>query len=728
MNIHATLLSTVILMAAQASAQSQTANVAWGINSQRQVWHLNASGWNLVPGPGGAVLAEVSAAADGTVWAVDTGNNIYSYTGSGWQAVQGQLGQVAVGSAKNVWGVNTQTKTVWHWDGSQWTPINSWAQQVSVASDGTVWAIDPAGFPYMYTGAAGWPWQAVGGQLTQVSAGGSNNVWGVNSNNVWQWDGIQWNPRPGTMSQVSVGPDGTVYALDLSGKVYTWSGSTWQPMSGSLSQISAGLCDRIAYNNSAISTQGAWFKQTSSNASAGAYLQDSTAGDALSLTFTGDSIALYRLLDPNGGQVTATVDGNPAGYIDFYFSQQRWQIPAVLDHLGAGQHTLVLTVSSQANSASAGHNVYIDSFAVPAPFVANVDQQTALTRLNFYRAQAGLPAASLTKGINLSAQALADYNAINNTQVHVEDPSLPDFVGAQFTDRQLYFGYDSAASETIHNFEAAASVDDWMAMVYHRISLLTYSYTDIGSGLSRLNNNLRTVMDFGNKRLGPPAARLLSTYPSNGQINVPLVFSPDGTGVPQGITVAGYPVSLQITQPTNPPQGASAASTTYQLADSSGNPVPIYPPTGANLQMPADIFVMLPQQPLTPNTTYQAHITGTDSQGNPFDVAWAFTTLPNAGVAGTVSFGATANSVNIQWVTGGPVTSAQLVYGLTTAYGMQGPAPFPNNPANPYSVVAQLTGLNPGATYHYQITTTDAQGHTWTTPDATFVTAPASPQ
>ena len=83
MKLYKTILSSVILFATQASAQSQTNNIAWGVNSQHQVWHLNASGWNQVSTPAGSTFTQVSAGADGTVWGVDANKNVFSYTGSG---------------------------------------------------------------------------------------------------------------------------------------------------------------------------------------------------------------------------------------------------------------------------------------------------------------------------------------------------------------------------------------------------------------------------------------------------------------------------------------------------------------------------------------------------------------------------------------------------------------------------------------------------------------------
>jgi hypothetical protein len=73
---------------------------------------------------------------------------------------------------------------------------------------------------------------------------------------------------------------------------------------------------------------------------------------------------------------------------------------------------------------------------------------------------------------------------------------------------------------------------------------------------------------------------------------------------------------------------------------------------------------------------------------------------------------------SFQWETAGVVASTQVNYGLTTAYGSM----IAGNPnvGSPTQFRADL--FNPAAgTYHYQITATDAQGNTFTTPDATFV-------
>jgi virginiamycin B lyase len=724
MRLHTTLLSTMMLFAVQA-AQSQTPDTLWGVNSQKQVWHQSGGQWQMEPG----TMKQVSEGADGTVWAVDPSGNIYAWTGSGWQTETGQLAQVSVGSASNIWGANSQN-AVWHWDGSQWNLIEGWAQQVSVGTDGTVWQIDPSGFLYQWTGAAtnanGWPWTTISGSLAQVSVGTATNVWGVNSQKaVWRWDGSQWHSMPGTMQQVTVAPDGNVYAVDPSGNIYSWSGSAWQSLPGALVQISAGNPDRFEENNPAVKLQGSgWSLQTNPNASGGGYAVSSSAGSTVTFSFTGDSIALFRTVNVDGGQATVTLDGNALGYFDFYFQQERWQVPTVLDHLGSCQHTLVLTVSSQKTSGSTGNNVYIDAFSVPTPFTASTDQQAGLTQVNYYRTLTGLPPVQLDKALDLAAQAHADYNALAGVLGHTETLGNPGFTGANPAARTLYFGYSQGGWEDAAEVGATASVDTWMFSVYHRQPIMIYALTDAGLGVSYLNGQTQSVLDMGSNHSTPPANRVISTYPVNNQTEVQTFWNVGEipSPVPQYPTV-GPPISLHIAQPATA-TASLAASATGTLTDATGHPVNIsflMPANDPNQLLVGDNFYIVPLQPLTVSSAYTANISGTDTQGAPFNQTWTFTTVPAAGISGVLVFNVTTSDAWVQWVTAGPVTSTSLSFGATTTYGA--PIPGTNNlPSNPNQVAAHLTGLSAATTYHYQITATDGAGNTRTTADATFTT------
>ena len=133
---------------------------------------------------------------------------------------------------------------------------------------------------------------------------------------------------------------------------------------------------------------------------------------------------------------------------------------------------------------------------------------------------------------------------------------------------------------------------------------------------------------------------------------------------------------------------------------------------------------MLPRNSLNAATTYLARITGTDSQRNAFDISWSFTTVPNSTImlTGSGGYGVDAQgrySAQFVFTTAGPVVSTQSVYGATSAYGMTAVISPVTGSSNMFMV--NLTGLTKGVTYHYQVSATDAQGVTSTTPDQTVI-------
>jgi hypothetical protein len=65
------------------------------------------------------------------------------------------------------------------------------------------------------------------------------------------------------------------------------------------------------------------------------------------------------------------------------------------------------------------------------------------------------------------------------------------------------------------------------------------------------------------------------------------------------------------------------------------------------------------------------------------------------------------------------VVSTQVQYGTTPAYGMM--ASITPVTGSPNTFMANLTGLTKGVTYHFQVSATDAQNVTSTTPDQTVI-------
>jgi hypothetical protein len=93
-------------------------------------------------------------------------------------------------------------------------------------------------------------------------------------------------------------------------------------------------------------------------------------------------------------------------------------------------------------------------------------------------------------------------------------------------------------------------------------------------------------------------------------------------------------------------------------------------------------------------------------------------TVMNSPIITTGAVAPTGNSVTIGWTTDEAAT-AQVSYGLTSAYGS---STATSTLATNHSIT--LSGLTASTTYHYQILSTDAQGNTATTSDATVFTIP----
>lgn len=478
---------------------------------------------------------------------------------------------------------------------------------------------------------------------------------------------------------------------------------------------------RVEENNPAIAFNGAWASMADPQASGGAYMVSNIAGNTVTFQFTGDSLVLYRYLSTGGGQAGVTVDGNAWGMIFFNSPQQAEQIPAVLDHLGAGPHTIVLTVAAPFGGGAAG-NVTIDAFEFPTTFAPNANQTAGIAAINQIRAQAGLPPASLSTALSLAAQAHADYLAGNAIGGHDEAPGMPGFVGAGPSDRAQYFGYDDAGSEVANpGGDTANAVNQvWMPTVYHRTPFLNFRLVDVGCGSRDIGQNGGGVVDFGSKRGAPAASRLMVPWPANNQTLVPLNFGVESPKPFPDTSNLGYPISLHIAQPANVTQGTDNIPASATLTGPNNQQIAINyldRNNDTNKQGLQDDYFMVPQQPLTAGTTYTANITGTDTQGNQFNQTWSFTTEPAATVIGLGGYPVGLNYV-FQWGTAGAVTATTMNLGLTAAYGMT----VTPRAAGTNTYLATLMGLA-GGTYHYQVTATDPAGATFTTPDATFTVA-----
>lgn len=488
---------------------------------------------------------------------------------------------------------------------------------------------------------------------------------------------------------------------------------------------SVASAQRVEETDPSLTYKGTWTPTPDPKASGNSYTASGAVGSSVTFTVAGTNFVLYRKLDANGGYADVTVDGNPFGSITFYAPQTVYQIPAAIDELSAGNHTIVLTVSQSQPQGSGGNNVYIDAFQTPVPASLGPTQPQldAITRTNFYRSLMGLPAARHHLALGLAANAhalyLSDVDFIGNgISPHVETlGQSPDFTGAQPGDRDAYFGFTGFAGiEDSNNWpDPLQFVDGWMDGVYHRWPYLIYNLTEIGFG----GYAKGSTMDFGTNvaQAVLPTAPTVSTYPANGQTDVWLYY--DGSDGPNTVTpgavMYGYPITLVTAYPANAARGTTpAAPTTGSLIDAAGNNVPVTITDSSGDAQLSGSFVMIPNQPLAVSTTYTANMAGVDSTGNAFNQTWKFTTANPNSVHGVRAISGNNTYIySINWDMPGMAVPAQVQYGPTTAYGSTFPGAFQQGT----TFSAQVPGLFTSAVTHFRVTATDAQGNVYNSPD-----------
>lgn len=393
---------------------------------------------------------------------------------------------------------------------------------------------------------------------------------------------------------------------------------------------------RVEETDPSVTYTGTWTPQTDPLASGGSYTTSSTAGSTVTFNFTGDTLTIYRLIDPTGGQADVTIDGTPRGQLRFDAQARVYLVPSEFDNLGTGPHTIVLSVNTTPNNIYAQTTVFIDAFETPTFFVPTSAQSTALASYNQLRTQLGLPTARLSVPLSLAAQAHAEYLTQNNTTGAGElfgQAGITGFTGPFSPDRAEYFGYPIGAS-TFENTGATAdpnaSINYWMSTVYQRLNMVTYSTTEIGFGGSGFVNLTASDLLLGYRAVSTPTARIISTYPANNQTNVPINYTEDPGGDPTGGAPRplGFPISLHMAIPAG--LGTDNVATTGTLTDANGNVVNTklvwLQNDGLQLIRDRNSYFLIPLQPLTPNMQYTAHIVGIDALQHKFDQSWVFTT------------------------------------------------------------------------------------------------------
>lgn len=172
----------------------------------------------------------------------------------------------------------------------------------------------------------------------------------------------------------------------------------------------------------------------------------------------------------------------------------------------------------------------------------------------------------------------------------------------------------------------------------------------------------------------------------------------------------------------------SACTFEYGATEAYGHTAPCVPSPGSGA---APVEVSAALEGLSPRSTYHFRVVATNGTGTSFGADQTFATSPEppavvTGAASSVSQHSAqiAGTVNPE---GAPVSSCEVEYGPTEAYGSSAPcSSLPGSGSEPVAVGAALSGLAADTTYHYRVAAANAGGGSHGA-DGTFTTVVEAP-
>jgi len=159
-------------------------------------------------------------------------------------ASSGIASAISVAADGSVWATNpADSMAVLQLDqlNKKWTrSIRAGMNQVAALNALQAWGLDKAGTLFWWNRKTT-TWEKKAGTVSQISVGLDGTLWATaDAKRVLRWDGKKWDAAlPKGMVYVSVGSARNIWALDGADQVFKWSGSAWQKMPGSLRNIAA---------------------------------------------------------------------------------------------------------------------------------------------------------------------------------------------------------------------------------------------------------------------------------------------------------------------------------------------------------------------------------------------------------------------------------------------------------------------------------------------------------
>ncbi len=118
-----------------------------------------------------------------------------------------------------------------------------------------------------------------------------------------------------------------------------------------------------------------WLPRSDVNANGGTFRWSSTAGETVSLSFTGSAVTWVTITGEGMGKAQTLIDGVDMGTVDLYSASTVYRVKQQFTGLTEGPHTIVVQVTGEKNPSSWGTLVAIDAFAYTSAGVVTVKQE-----------------------------------------------------------------------------------------------------------------------------------------------------------------------------------------------------------------------------------------------------------------------------------------------------------------------------------------------------------------
>jgi len=185
--------------------------------------------WFMDPQPG-ARLKTIAVCNDASVFGTNTLDGIWRKpnlnNSSGYSQMPGALTQIDAKSDTLVVGVTSNAGgVIYQWINNDWRRIGERAKWVSIGSDGTIVCVNrDNGSLWRYLGTPQ-QWENIPGIATQISVGNRDTMWCIGGRNdeIFRWNGSNWQNIPGGLTRVAVSGGGKVAGVNRLGNTFVYS-------------------------------------------------------------------------------------------------------------------------------------------------------------------------------------------------------------------------------------------------------------------------------------------------------------------------------------------------------------------------------------------------------------------------------------------------------------------------------------------------------------------------